>query len=51
VQLSTQKICDFSGNPLSTIMLINLTPCVPLSILGEGEKKKEGLRPSKYSPF
>ncbi len=24
---------------------INLTPFVPLSILGEGEKKKVGLRP------
>jgi hypothetical protein len=26
-------------------LFINFTPFVPLSILGEGEKKKEGLTP------
>jgi len=27
-------------------LFINLTPCVPLSTLGEGEEKKEGRSPS-----
>ncbi len=28
-------------------LFINLTPLIPLSTLGEGEEKKEGLRPSR----
>jgi hypothetical protein len=31
-------------------LFINLTPFVPLSILGEGEKKKEGLTPLLDAP-
>jgi len=30
-------------------LFINLTPLIPLSLKGEGEMKKEGLRPS-YNP-
>jgi len=32
-------------------LLINLTPCVPLSNLGEGEEKKEGLTPLLDTPL
>jgi hypothetical protein len=31
---------------LRLVYLINLTPLIPLSFEGEGEIKKEGLRPS-----
>jgi len=43
------KLGQFETRLLVYRFFINLTPFIPLSFKGEGETKKEGLRPS-YTP-